>query len=150
MQDADDFAGLTSSPGPLFEWAEGPFARSRVRPSPVEALVAGLIWRHCGRRNPISIAEIRRLTASAAPPQGLSERKIKEIVEDLRIIHRAAIGSKRDDPPGYFRIMDAEDREATLAAYRSQVVRMFQVLRALDEPARLRELLGQLRLEEEG
>ena len=143
MPDADDFAAVDRSPGPLFEWAEGPFARSKVRPTAVEALVAGLIWKHAGRRSPISIAEILRLAPA------LNERKVKEIVEELRVTHRAAIGSRREDPAGYFRIMDAEDLETTLRPYESQILRMWQVHGALAPPARVRELLGQLRLEEE-
>jgi hypothetical protein len=44
--------------------------------------------------------------------------------------------------------VDAADREAAVGPYRAQILRMFEVLRALDEPARVRELLGQLRLDE--
>lgn len=140
MHDTDNTYGVRAAP--LFEWAEGPFVRSKVRPSPIEALVAGMIWKRAGRRNPISIAEIQRQT-------NLGERKVKEIVEELRVTHRAAIGASREEPAGYFRIMDAEDREAAVAPYRSQILRMFQVLRVLDDPAGVRELLGQLKLEGE-
>lgn len=145
MSDAGDFAAHDLGGGrelPLFDRAEGPFARSKVEPTPVEALVAGLIWRRAGRRCPIPIAEIQRQT-------GLSERKVKEVVEGLRVTHRAAIGASREEPAGYYRIVDAEDREAAVGPYRSQVARMFRVLRALDDPARVKELLGQMTLEAE-
>ncbi len=138
--DAGDFGGVAERDLPLFR-APGPFDRSKVPPEPVEALVAGLIWEHAGRANPISIAEIRHRT-------GLSERKVKDVVEQLRVTHRVPIGARREEPAGYFRIVDAEDREAAVGPYRSQILQMFRVLRVLDEPGRVRELLGQLRLEE--
>ncbi len=140
MRDAADFAEVNPA-GPLFEWAEGPFTRSKVQPTPQEALVGGLIWKHTGRRNPISIAEITRQT-------GFHARQVKEVVEQLRVTHRAAIGARREEPAGYFRIVDAEDLEETVGPYRSQILRMFQVYRALDEAHRVREFLGQLSLQE--
>jgi hypothetical protein len=123
------------------ERGAGPFAGSKVKPAAVEVLVAGLIWNHQGRGSPIPIAKVQQLT-------GLAVRKVKEVVEQLRVMHRMPIGARREDPAGYFWIVDAADREAAVGPYRAQIRRMFQVLRALDEPARVRELLGQLRLQE--
>lgn len=123
--------------------SDGPFARSKVRPGMVEGLVAWAIWRHQGRGDPIGIAEIIRQEW----PTG-TERKVKEVVHDLRILHRCAIGARRSEPFGYFWISTPEDQEYALEPYRRQVVQMFRVLRAVDSRARLLELAGQLRLDE--
>ena len=58
------------------------------------------------------------------------------------------IGALRDWPGGYFWMVDARDFEVGLQPYRQQVVSGWRLLRALDEPARLRELHGQLRMED--
>lgn len=145
--DWEDYAVEPACLGPLFEQAAepGPFAESKIKPTPLEALVAGLIWRRKGRREPISIAEILRLSGV----DGLSERKVKDVVEQLRTMHRMPIGASRQEPAGYFRIMDAADREAAVRPYREQIISMWRTLRVLDSQEKLRELHGQLRLGDE-
>ena len=147
MGDAEDYGmPAVQPPAPLFARAvEGPFARSEMRPTPLEGLVAGIIWRHQGRENPVPLMEVIRLAGCKLP--ALSERKLKEIVQQLRVAHRCPIGARRAEPVGYFWIADAEDHEYALRPYREQVIEMFRVLRALDSRGRLSELLGQLTLD---
>jgi hypothetical protein len=120
---------------------EGPFSASQLPPTKEEVLVASLIWQRRGRGNPISIARLRQLT-------GFSERQIKGIVEQLVVAHRIRIGARREDPAGYFMIETAEDLEAAVKPYRNQILAMWRRLRVLEQPHKLMELLGQLRLED--
>lgn len=120
---------------------EGPFSASQLPPTKEEVLVASLIWQRRGRGNPISIARLRQLT-------GLSERQIKGIVEQLVVAHGMRIGARREEPAGYFMIETAEDLAAAVKPYRNQILAMWRRLRVLEQPQRLRELLGQLRLED--
>jgi len=129
-----------AAPGPLFAQPADPFARSRTKPSPDEVLVASLIWRHRGRRNPIRIAKLKELT-------GFSERQIKGIVEQLVVTHKLRIGGSREEPAGYFIIETEEDLRVAAGPYRSQILAMLRRLRVLEDPHSLREFLGQLRLE---
>lgn len=119
---------------PLFA---GPFAQSKVDADALERVVAGLIWER-SRAVPLTIAEITAMT-------GMPDRKVKEIVEQLRGTHRCAIGASRQEPAGYFWIRTAADRETAVRPYREQILSMWRTLRALDSPAALRELHGQLR-----
>ena len=121
---------------------DDPFFRSKVSPSPVEVAIAGLIWRHAGWKNPIRISEIYRL--SGIP--GLNARRIKKVVEQLRLIHHVPIGARREFPAGYYRIADEEDVERAIGAYRSQIFTMLRVMRACMPKSRCREFFGQLRL----
>lgn len=120
---------------------EGLFSASQLPPTKEEILVASLIWQRRGRDNPISIARLRQLT-------GFSERQIKGLVEQLVVAHRMRIGASREEPAGYFMIETAEDLEAAVKPYRNQILAMWRRLRVLEQPQRLRELLGQLRLED--
>lgn len=139
-QDVDDVYGRAAEGAlPLFD--EGPFSHSPIDPEPVEKVVAGLIWQR-DRVRPIAIREITAAT-------GMSERAVKETVEQLRTAHRCAIGAARQEPFGYFWIRSAEDREIAVRPYREQIFTMLRTLRVLDSPAALREFLGQLRLEVE-
>lgn len=146
MHDDSDFYGLPTVRGPLFDEAapatETIFERSKVQPSQEEFLVASLIWRRRGRANPISIARLRELTS-------LSERQVKGVVEQLVVAHRMRIGGRREEPAGYFMIENAEDLETAVRPYRAQILAMWRRLRVLEAPQGLRELLGQLRLEDE-
>jgi hypothetical protein len=137
----DYYSGTPGIRGPLFE-SDTPFSRSTVQPAPDEALVAALIWQHRGRANPISIARLRQLT-------GFSERQIKGLVEQLVVTHKMRIGGRREEPAGYFIIETAEDQAAAVGPYKSQILAMWKRLRVLEQPHALRELLGQLRLEDE-
>lgn len=147
MADADDYS-VRESPGPLFEQVErqGPFARSKFQPSPTELAVASLIWRHRGRKNPISIA---RIIETVGIP-GLDERAVKQTVADLVVMHRCRIGASRSqDGGGYYWIVDAEDQEAAVRPFLKQMVEMGRRLRVLMSKEDYQELVGQLRFEGE-
>lgn len=109
-----------------------------------ERAIAFLLERkHRGHENPVQIAEIRR----ALP--NLSEREVKAAIENLRMLYRKPVGSKRDQPAGYFWIVSAEDQEAAARSYRQQILSMFRVLQVIDSPERMREFAGQLTLLED-
>lgn len=115
-----------------------PFAESKVPPDAAERAVAGIIWRHQGRGNPIAIETLQRAT-------GKGERAIKGIVEQLVVTHRMKIGAARSgEKVGYFVVVDAEDLEVAVKAYREQIFSMWRRLRVLLAPRVLRELHGQL------
>lgn len=138
--DADDFApGVVASiAGPLFdEPAVDPFAGSKVTPDAVEKVVAGLIWQHQGRENPLPLAKLSEVT-------GRSERDVKAVVEQLVVTHRLRIGARRQMPWGYFVIVDAEDLRVACEPYESQIFAMWRRLRILRSPMEMKELLGQL------
>lgn len=141
--------------GPLFD--SNPFDHSPLgEPSTeFERIVADLIWRHKGRADPISIAQIRANV-------NLSERAVKGVVAALRTDHCMPIGALRgasdtrgsvsihdEQPVGYFWIVDAEDREIATAPYRSQILTMWRTLRRLDTVQRLRSLRDELTVEEQ-
>jgi hypothetical protein len=129
-------------PGPLFERPieEGPFSGSHFSPTKLETLIGGLIWIHQGRENPISIARLREIS-------GVGDRMIKAVVTDLIVTHRMRIGSRREEPAGYFMIRDAEDIEAGTRAYKNQFLSEALRLRVLD-PKGMQDLFGQLHLED--
>ena len=134
--------GLPTVHGPLFSVEqETPFSRSQVRPNQEEILLGSLIWKHRGRTNPISIARLREIT-------GLSDRQIKGIVEQLVVTHKIRIGGRREEPAGYFVIESAEDLESAVKPYKAQIIAMWRRLRVLEAPQALKELLGQLKLED--
>ncbi len=145
--DADDFGQRTERTvnGPLFGArpgaADGPFARSLVVPDAHETVVAAMIWRHQGREKPIALASL--VTAV-----GLSEREVKAIVEQLVVTHKMRIGARRAEPWGYFIVVDAADLKVAVAPYQHQIFSMWQRLRVLLSAPELRELLGQLRIDE--
>ena len=119
----------------------GPFAESKIAPEQTERLIAAMIWTHKGRENPISIALLAKST-------GRSEREIKGIVEQLVVTHRMRIGALRGKTAGYFIVMDAADLEAAVGPYRSQIFSMWRRLRVLLGAHQLRELYGQLAIDE--
>jgi hypothetical protein len=139
MKDHSEEYGLPTVRGPLF--AMGPFDKRRTSPTTEEMIVGSLIWKHAGRANPIPIARIHELT-------GYSERQIKGIVEQLVVTHHLRIGAKREDPAGYFMVEDEADQAAAVGPYRAQILSMWRRLRVLESAQGLRELQGQLRLEE--
>ncbi len=141
----DDYQFGSIEDLPLFRASvpEGPFSASPAKPTPEELLVGSLIWKHKGRRSPVSLARVRELTR-------YSERDVKGIVEALIVKHHLRIGAKRDEPFGYYIIQDAADLEAAVKPYKSQIISMLRRLRVLDEPHARREFLGQVRLELEG
>jgi hypothetical protein len=145
-RDADDYGSAVDpqGPGPLFERVEGPFSRSKITPSREELMVACLIWQHCGRNNPIAIADI---IAKSGVATVKTERQVKDVVEQLRLTHRILIGAKREAPFGYFRVMDAEDLEVAVRPYKHQIRAMGRVLRAMLPQAEVSEFFGQLQLD---
>lgn len=142
--DANDFGvPMIQPPGPLFERIEGPFERSRIQPTRNELMVAAIIYQHRGHEHPISISEI--ITTAALP--GLqTERDVKAVVAELVLAHRCRIGSKRDQPSGYFWIVDAEDEHVAVAQYRAQLIQMGRRLRVIASDTAYREAIGQLNL----
>jgi biotin operon repressor len=131
--------------GPLFRVqakTDGPFAGSKIEPTGIERVVAEIIWTHCGRKNPISNHMLCMAT-------GKSERAIKEVVQSLVVDHGIRIGGARiGEDHGYFMVMDAEDLEAAVKSYRNQILSMWRRLKVLCEAHALRELHGQLTIEE--
>ena len=125
---------LPSVAGPLFD--RGPFDHSPLgQPSSkAQGVIAALIWRHQGRDNPINIEQIGRNT-------DYQPRDVKAIVEGLRREHLMPIGARREEPSGYFWIVDAADREVAAAPYRRQILTMWETLRRMDTPQHLRELM---------
>jgi hypothetical protein len=142
MRREAEIYGLPTVHGPLFRVEEEtPFSHSPVRPNQEEILLGSLIWKHRGRANPISIARLHEIT-------GLSDRQIKGIVEQLVVTHKIRIGGRREEPAGYFVIESAEDLESAVKPYKAQVIAMWRRLRVLEAPQALKELLGQLKLED--
>jgi hypothetical protein len=141
----DDYQFGSIEDLPLFRRAPeaGPFADSNARRAPEEVLIASLIWKHKGFRNPITIARLHEMT-------GFSERKIKSVVEQLIVTHRMKIGGNRQEPFGYFIAQNDEDLRAAVEPYKSQMIAMAKRVRVLDAPHSRRELLGQIRIELEG
>lgn len=125
---------------PLFD--DDPFVRSTLAPSPVEVAIARVIWRHAGWKDPVSIADL----IAACGPGELDARRVKKVVEQLRAAHRVPIGSRRELPAGYFRIVDDEDLERAIRPYRAQIFSMLRVVRACVPRSRAAEFFGQLRL----
>jgi len=123
----------------------GPFSRSTVRPDRMEVLIAALIWQRRGRMAPISIAEIIRV----AGVEGLTDRTVKAVVAQLIETHRCRIGARRDEPSGYFWIVDADDQDAAVRPLKAQVRAELRRLRVLDSHEDYRAFVGQLALEGE-
>jgi|GEM_PF-3572345 len=127
--------------GPLFD--AGPYDHSPLgqASSKDEAIVAGIVWKHKGRHLAVSIAHICANT-------DLSPREVKSIVAALRTDHHMPIGARREEPAGYFWIVDAADREAAVTTYRAQILTMWGTLRRLDSPQKLRELRDKMTVED--
>jgi hypothetical protein len=141
---SDDYYG-SGSLGPLFEQPDpGPFVKSQQEPTTLESLIAEMIYRRKGRTKPISIAEI--ILDGAL--DHLSIRTVKDIVHHLRLAHRMPIGSSRQEPYGYYWIVDKEDLEAAVRPYKNQIKKMLAVWRVLEGRERVQEFLGQLRFED--
>jgi hypothetical protein len=114
--------------------------RSDAIALPQHLLMAALIEPHVGRANPISREAIERRTA-------WTERYVKMTAEELRRVHRAALGAIRaGDSHGYYVIVDAADMEAAVQPYRNQILSMWATLAAFAPKSLLRELHGQLRV----
>jgi len=70
------------------------------------------------------------------------------VVEQLVVSHWMKIGGRREAPAGYYMIETAEDLATAVGPYRAQIISMWRRLRVLMQPQALRELLGQLKLED--
>ncbi len=128
-----------ASGAPLF--AEGAFDRSPAKPTAEELVVGNMIWKHKGSSNPLPIGKISEVT-------GYNARQVKSIVEQLVVKHRLKIGGSRIDPWGYFIAETAEDLQRACEPFESQVLAMWKRLQVLKNRHELRELLGQLTIEE--
>lgn len=117
-----------------------PYSRSTVAASAAEAQLADILWLFKGCENVARLKWLCEVT-------GHCEREVKKLIEQLRVTHRCPIGASRGKNCGYFWMVDAEDFRVGLASYWAQMLTGWRVLRTLDDPARLRELLGQLKLE---
>ena len=128
-------------PGGLFDRFDA-FVDSKIEADPKERLVGGIIFGHRGRQDPVSIDLLCKAT-------GWNAREIKGIVEQLVVTHRMKIGASRNqEAGGYFMVVDAEDAEAAARPYRKQIFAMLRRLRVLLGPHQLRELYGQLAMEQ--
>lgn len=142
-QQYDDYPMPAFWDSPLFgprQAAADPFAQSANLPTAQEKVIAGLVWQHQGRENPVSIAKLCEAT-------GYSERTVKGIVEQLIVMHHIRIGGRRDDKPGYFVVVDRADQQLASLPIRNQIVAMARRLAVIESPEAVRELLGQQRLE---
>ncbi len=119
-----------------------PFADSAFPPGDQERRVAALIWQYRGRENPVSLADLCKVTS-------LHEREIKGVVERLRVDHGIPIGARRRKPFGYFIVVDAEDARLAVEPYAKQIFSMLRVLRVFTKRYRRIwvEFAGQLRIE---
>ena len=78
----------------------------------------------------------------------LTEREIKQAVRTLRINFGVHIGSsKMGSGGGYFLMITNEDRAILNAQIMGQIRAEFDVLKAMNKPHEVLELLGQLQLE---
>ena len=111
-------------------------AATKIPATAAEALVFGLIVNHCGHKNPISIAAVRKCT-------GLSERAIKDAVFELVVSHKIQIGASRGAAAGYYLVETSEDQELAARPYEAQIIAMLKRLKVLKSPHKLREFLGQ-------
>lgn len=129
--------------GDVGKAGRGVFADSPAPASADEKLLAGILQHYRGRSKPLARVAIERMT-------GWTERRVKQVVEALRMNHHLPIGSTRSEPHGYFWIVTAEDHDAAWAPYRAQVLKMWRLLAVQCRRGWLVELHGQLRLPEGG
>jgi hypothetical protein len=111
-----------------------PFDYSTEKSDEITEVVANLIWKHQGRANAITIAELTRKT-------GKDARTIKGIVEDLVMTHGVLVGGVRQgtfDGGGYFIVTDLADLGAACGAYEAQIKTMQKRVDKLRDMARER------------
>lgn len=78
-----------------------------------------------------------------------SERGVKAAIAELRQ-RGHVIGARRSPPCGYYLVRDEEERKAALRAYEAQIWTSLRTFRAMAPPARVREVVEQMRLEVDG
>jgi hypothetical protein len=140
MKRRDQFEpyGVPTITGPLFAQPK----RGPVDASADELAVAFIIMEHVGAADPVSI---KRICAETS----FSPRQVKGIVERLVVDHKMKIGARREEPFGYFTIESAADLEEAAGPYRAQILSMWRRLRVLESRQAMRELHGQLRIDED-
>ena len=136
---ADDLYGAVPEL-PLFAEPDL-FAGSAIEPSAMERVVAGILAQHRGWQQAIPLKALMDAT-------GRDERQVRGVVEQLIVAHRMRIGTSLAAPCGYYTIETAEDLTRAVGPYKSQILSMLKRLRVLMEPHELRELYGQMGLDE--
>lgn len=107
-----------------------------------EKSVLRLIRFRRGAANTIPIRELHEQTK-------FSPRAIKEIVRTLRLNFRLPIGSsKRGQDGGYYLMVTRDDVNAWIKTFAEQIRAEAEVVRAVGGSDAVRELLGQLTLED--
>jgi hypothetical protein len=98
-----------------------------------------------GRKNAVTIQQIQEKMA-----RNWSDRVIKAAVKELIEEHEVPIGSARGaSHPGYFLIVDEEDRAAAERPLRGELISLAKRLRTINPHSQLAQALyGQLKLEE--
>jgi len=91
--------------------------------------------------NPITIREIREAT-------GIGVREIKELVRELVMVYHQPIVGRRGAPCGYYYATTAADIEQACKPLHGELVALARRIHAIAGPKRLREWLGQMRIEE--
>ena len=112
--------------------------------TPDERAVWNLIQNRVGKEHAISIGAIEILTH-------FGTRRVKATKEDLIRRHGLKIGSSRGKPHGYYVIENAAELLETARTMRNQGINMLICAASLegrDGKAYLRELLGQMVMEE--
>lgn len=94
------------------------FNFNAIPPSTDEAVVLSLL-RH-GREAAVSSTEIMRRT-------GLSERKIQQVIRDLRMKHGYPIGAAVEEPFGYYIANKQEELADMARALRSRALKVLAV-----------------------
>jgi hypothetical protein len=119
--DADDFGVRQAELGGLFA-EPGPWDETAPPEDKIRRLVGEIVWRHKGRKAPVSIAEIMSRTGV------MTAREVKGIVLDLVMEHSMSIGSTRggpgDDFGGYYVIEDKADLDAAVKPFEAQAEAM--------------------------
>jgi hypothetical protein len=99
----------------------------------IARLCGEIIWRHKGRADPISVAELMARTGVRTP------REMKGIAAALVTEHGVMVGSirgaKGDDFGGYFVVQDAADLEAACGPFEAQIETMQKRVKRLRQLA---------------
>lgn len=104
------------------------------------AMVLGIVRRHVGRDQAVSVEEISRRS-------GVAPRQVRDIVKGLIEKHRVRIGSALCAPAGYYMIAteeEAETNERTLRRLGISILVRAAVLRGIGIEEYLRKMQGNL------
>lgn len=108
-------------------------------PDPAREMLRLLRW-HKGAEHAKPLGELAALLK--VTPRDAKQIK-KTLVEDFGI----PIGASRQEPYGYFLCISPEDYELARRPFEGELLSIVRHLRALDGGDRVREMLGQLKLE---